>query len=181
MHQHRHGDLVGLWPTSRHTPDATPGALHEGAAASRWQMQQGGRGRAPLILIVEDNRDSGEVLALLLQMAGFDVELALSAYEALDAVRRRQPTLVISDIYMPGLNGFDLATMLREEEGFEHVPLVALSGGNSAIDEHRATCSGFSRYLRKPVDPESLQQLLVALLDRRREPRRYDGPDRRGE
>jgi CheY-like chemotaxis protein len=144
------------------------------------QAEPGWQGRAPLILIVEDNRDSAEVLALLLQMAGFEVELALSAYEALEAVRRRQPTLVISDIYMPGLNGFDLATLLREVDGFEHVPLVALSGGNSAIDEHRASRCGFNRYLRKPVNPDSLQALLGHLLDRRRSRHPgYGGPERR--
>jgi len=138
-------------------------------------------GRAPLILIVEDNRDSAEVLALLLQMAGFEVQLALSAYEALEAVRTRQPTLVITDIYMPGLNGFDLATRLREREGFEHVPLVALSGGNAAIDEQLAGRCGFDRYLSKPVNPDMLQALLVRLLDRRRDRQPgYGGPERRG-
>jgi CheY-like chemotaxis protein len=162
-----------------HMPGLGGQGGHDARAAAA-HAQQGWGGRAPLILVVEDNRDSGEVLALLLQMAGFDVELVMSAYEALEAVRRRPPTLIISDIYMPGLNGFDLATMLREEEGFEHIPMVALSGGNSAIDEQRAGCSGFTRYLRKPVDPESLQRLLVALLDRRRERRDYGGPDRRG-
>jgi CheY-like chemotaxis protein len=151
-----------------------PDIQHHQDPATGWQ------GRAPLILVVADSRDSAEVLALLLQMAGFEVEVAMSAYEALEAARRRQPTLVISDIYMPGLNGFCLATRLRELDGFEHVPLVALSGGNSAVDEQRANRCGFSRYLSKPVNPDSLQSLLGHLLDRRRSRQPdYGGADRR--
>ena len=115
------------------------------------------------ILIVDDTRAAGYVLGKLLETMGQQVRTATDAAAALEIVRRERPDLVISDIGMPDMDGYELARRLRKEPGLERLLLVALTGYGQDSDKERAKQSGFDYHLVKPVSLEALQGLLASL------------------
>ena len=117
------------------------------------------------ILIVDDTRAAGYVLGRLLEKMGQQVCTATDAAEALECVRREHPDVVISDIGMPGIDGYELARRLRKEPHSERLILVALTGYGQATDKQRAKAAGFDYHLVKPVGLEALQALLASLPD----------------
>jgi CheY-like chemotaxis protein len=117
------------------------------------------------ILIVDDTRSAGYVLGRLLETMGQQVCTATDATEALEIVRRECPDLVISDIGMPNIDGYELARRLRKEPESERLILVALTGYGQETDKQRAKAAGFDYHLVKPVSLETLQALLASLPD----------------
>lgn len=115
------------------------------------------------VLVVDDTRAAGYVLSKLLETMGQQVCNTQDASEALESVRRERPDLVISDIAMPNMNGYELARRLRLEPGMEDVVLVALTGYGQESDRQRAKEAGFDYHLVKPVSLEALQDLLASL------------------
>jgi PAS domain S-box-containing protein len=115
------------------------------------------------ILIVDDTRAAGYVLGKLLETMGQQVCTAHNAATALESARRERPDLVISDIGMPGMDGYELARRLRREPGLEGLILVALTGYGQDRDKQRAKASGFDYHLVKPVGLKALQDLLASL------------------
>jgi PAS domain S-box-containing protein len=113
------------------------------------------------ILIIEDNRDCAQSLQLLLELLGHEVRVAYSGTEGVQAATEWQPNVVISDIGLPGLNGFGVAEALRRDCGTASAFLIALTGYGSDEDHRRALASGFDQHLTKPVDPAVLEDLLV--------------------
>jgi CheY-like chemotaxis protein len=114
------------------------------------------------LLVVDDHPDAGEMLAVLLRCWGHDVELALDGPSALASVERRRPDLVLLDIGLPGMSGYDVAERLRSRPELRDVLLVALTGYGQPEDKLRAARAGFAHHLVKPVDPAALQKLLAA-------------------
>ena len=112
------------------------------------------------ILVVDDTRASGYVLGRLLETMGQQVCTATDATEALESVRRERPDLVISDIGMPNIDGYELARRLRKEPDSERLILVALTGYGQETDKQQAKAAGFDYHLVKPVSLEALQALL---------------------
>ncbi len=102
------------------------------------------------VLIVDDSRDVVYTLGSLLRRMGQDVSTAADAAEALQQVRRERPDVVISDIGMPDIDGYQFARLLRNEPGMEGVVLVALTGYGQDSDRERALAAGFDRHLVKP-------------------------------
>ena len=115
------------------------------------------------ILVVDDTRAAGYVLGKLLETMGQQMHTVTDAAAALDRVRRERPDLVISDIGMPNMDGYELARRLRNEPGMEGVLLVALTGYGQDSDKQRAKEAGFDYHLVKPVSLEALQDLLASL------------------
>lgn len=115
------------------------------------------------ILIVDDTRAAGYVLGKLLEKMGHQVRAVNDGAAALESVRSDRPDLVISDIAMPNMDGYELARHLREESGLEGLLLVALTGYGRDSDRQRATEAGFDYHLVKPVSLEALQDLLATL------------------
>lgn len=115
------------------------------------------------ILIVDDAPDVTEMLATFLQHAGFDTVMAFSGAEALEVARTEQLEMVISDIGMPGMNGYDLAIALRALPEYRNVPLIAVSGFSMYDDKDRALESGFDAHMVKPINPMSLLDLIKRL------------------
>jgi PAS domain S-box-containing protein len=115
------------------------------------------------VLIVDDNRDSAESLGMLMKLAGHRVCIALDGPAALESVRTFQPTIVLLDIEMPDMNGYEVARRIREQPNTQHVLLVAMTGYASEADRHRCHEAGFDHYLVKPIDYDALQRLLVAV------------------
>ena len=113
------------------------------------------------ILVVDDNVDAADSLALLLGMEGHDVRVAHDGPAALAAVEAEPPDLVFLDIGMPVMNGYDVARRLRQRPGLEHLLLVAMTGWGQEEDRRRSQEAGFDHHLVKPVEPDALHQLLA--------------------
>ena len=108
------------------------------------------------VLVVDDAPDVTELLALLMSHAGYEVAMAFSATEAFDAARAGHFDAVISDIGMPGMNGYQLAEALRALPGYESTPLIAVTGFTHLEDRERARRAGFDDFLHKPINPSDL-------------------------
>jgi len=115
------------------------------------------------ILVVDDNRDSAESLALLLRLSGHEVRTAHDGLEAVAAVAAFRPELVLLDIGLPKLNGYEAALRIRKLPDGEDVKLVALSGWGQEADRRRSEEVGFDVHLVKPVDPETLTRLVATI------------------
>jgi signal transduction histidine kinase/ActR/RegA family two-component response regulator len=131
------------------------------------------------ILIVDDTRAAGFILGKLLEKMGQQVHTATDAAAALDWVRRGRPDLVISDIAMPNMDGYELARQLRNAPGTEGLLLVALTGYGQDSDKQRAKDAGFDYHLVKPVSLEALQDLLASLPASREEVNSENNQQRR--
>jgi len=131
------------------------------AADTQTSRIQPGVGKTALV--VDDVADVTEMLAVLLSHAGYDVVTAASARAALDAARQRQFDVVISDIGMPEMNGYQLAREMRTLPGYETVPMVAVTGYSMFDDKERSTNAGFNAHMTKPIDPRALLDLIEQL------------------
>jgi CheY-like chemotaxis protein len=108
------------------------------------------------VLVVDDAPDVTEMLALVMSYAGYQVATALSAAEAFDAARGGRFDAIISDIGMPGMNGYQLAEALRALPAYETIPLIAVTGFTMYDDRERARRAGFDDFLTKPINPADL-------------------------
>ncbi len=113
------------------------------------------------ILVVDDNRDSAESLGALLQLLGHDIHLAYDGQTALEAARSLRPQVVVLDIGMPGMSGYEVARRLRQQAEFRTLPLVALTGWGQEEDRRRSEEAGFNYHVVKPVDLDVLGKLLA--------------------
>ena len=120
----------------------------------------------PRILIVDDTEDITDMFGLLLEQAGYDVVTMFSAPAAFDVARAERFDLVIADIGMPGVSGYDLAAQLRALPEYRDVPLIAVTGFAEYDDRPQALTSGFNEFLRKPVAPNLLVETVARLLHR---------------
>jgi CheY-like chemotaxis protein len=112
------------------------------------------------ILIADDNRDAADTMGMLLELGGHEVIIAHSGNQALQLGRERRPDVVILDIGMPDLNGYDVARTARNEDWGKSAYLIALTGWGQAEDKERARLAGFDRHLTKPVDPDLVEEIL---------------------
>lgn len=115
------------------------------------------------VLVVDDNIDAGDTLALVLDMLGAEVRVARSGEEALAVFPVYQPSVVLLDIGMPGMNGYEVARAIRKRFASQHAVLVALTGWGQEDDRERAREAGFKHHVVKPVEIDALQQLLLSL------------------
>jgi CheY-like chemotaxis protein len=115
------------------------------------------------VLIVDDNPDGAGSLATLLELSGHRTERAHDGVEAVEAAERFRPEVVLLDIGLPKLNGYDVCRRIRAQPWGQDVLLVAVTGLGQDEDERRSREAGFDRHLVKPVDYDALAQLLAAL------------------
>ncbi len=120
--------------------------------------------RSRRILVVDDNVASANSMALLLKYMKQTVHTSYNAFSALEAARSFRPDIVLADIGLPQMNGFEFARQLRLMPEFESTLLVAVTGyGQSGVAE-AAKAAGFDRYLVKPVNPHELEQLIASAV-----------------
>ena len=115
------------------------------------------------VLIVDDNVDTAESLAMLLRFYGHEVWAVHTGPKALEVARAEQPNVVLLDIGLPGMDGYEVARLLRQQEELRDVCLVAMTGYGQEKDRQRSDAAGFDDHLVKPVDPAKLQDLLAEL------------------
>ncbi len=118
----------------------------------------------PRVLVVDDAPDVTEMIGMLMSYAGYEVVTAFSATEAFDAARTDRFDVVISDIGMPGMNGYELAEALRALPAYQSVPLIAVTGFSMYDDRARALSSGFNDFLTKPISPGHLLDVVKRLV-----------------
>jgi PAS domain S-box-containing protein len=113
------------------------------------------------ILVVDDNTDSAETLAKLLRLTGHETWLAYDGLQAIEAAEQFRPDLVLLDIGLPRLNGFDACRRIREHVWGRDMVLVALTGWGQEGDRRKTKDAGFDHHMTKPVDYNALMHLLV--------------------
>ena len=137
------------------------------AAASEHADEAGREEAAPeagqQVLIVEDSPDTLAFLSAIFQQKGCNVMAASSAPEALKLAADNRPTVIISDIGMPGMDGYELLKELRRLPGLNRVPAIAISGYAMDEDRERAAAAGFTAHVAKPVDVDDLFALIQKL------------------
>lgn len=115
------------------------------------------------ILVVDDNYDAAEVLSLLLESMGFSAQVVNSGPAALAAIPDYQPNVLLLDIGMPGMNGYEVARRIRAQPQFNDIKLVALTGWGQEEDRRFSQDAGFDYHLTKPVDSRILRDLITSL------------------
>ena len=143
-----------------------PGSLENPWPAPSTQDEPGEKaGKQPRALVVDDAPDVSEMLGMMLQLSGYDVTVASSATEALSYAGSIQFDVVVSDIGMPVMNGYELAQHLRALPAYSAVPMIAVTGFSRYDDGTRALQSGFDAHLTKPIDPMTLVDLIGRLRE----------------
>jgi CheY-like chemotaxis protein/two-component sensor histidine kinase len=114
------------------------------------------------VLIADDNVDAAESLAILLRLSGHSVVVAHDGIAALRLASCERPDVVVLDIGMPGMNGYEVARSLRGEDWGRSLRLIAVTGWGQDEDKRRAAAAGFDTHLTKPFEPEHLEALVGA-------------------
>ena len=115
------------------------------------------------ILVVDDNRDAAESMRMILNLLGADVQVANDGPQALDAFEAYRPAVVLLDIGMPGMDGYEVARIIRAKHPERRAAIVALTGWGQEDDRRRSRESGFDHHLVKPADIGALRALLASL------------------
>lgn len=113
------------------------------------------------ILVVDDNADAADTLEALLRIEGFTVTVAYDGAAAVEAVRENPPEIVLMDIGMPRMDGYEAARRIRQQDS--GIRLIALTGWGQELDRQRAEAAGFNMHFVKPVDLERLLTTINAV------------------
>jgi CheY-like chemotaxis protein len=113
------------------------------------------------ILIVDDNVDSGEAMSIIFELWGHEVRTSESGAGALALLEHFTPDVAFVDIGLPDIDGYELASRLREKNELRSLRLIALTGYGTAADRQRARAAGFDHHVVKPAEPHRLAELLA--------------------
>jgi CheY-like chemotaxis protein/anti-sigma regulatory factor (Ser/Thr protein kinase) len=133
-------------------PDAAPAVTAAAAAAGQSK-----------ILVVDDNGDAADTLAMLLSLSGFEAQVAYTPSEALNRMKAFDPEVAVLDIGLPEMDGYELARRLRQGTPPFQGKLIALTGYGQQQDVENAMSAGFDAHLTKPVEPDKLLELIARL------------------
>ena len=115
------------------------------------------------VMVVDDNVDAAQSLAMLLRMTGHDVHMAYDGPSALAAALAVRPDVMLLDIGLPGLSGYEVATRIREHATLKNIALIALTGYGQEADRQSSRDAGFDHHLVKPADFGEVQRILAAV------------------
>ena len=116
------------------------------------------------ILLVDDNSDAADSLGMILQLEGHQVEVSYQSHGVIERVHAFKPDIVLLDIWLPDVNGYDIARAIRASADARDVRLVALTGYGQLEDRKKSRLAGFDDHLVKPVEPAMLQHVLNAAV-----------------
>ena len=112
------------------------------------------------VLIVDDDSDHADMLSMLLENSGYDSHVCHDAKICLTAVQRLRPDVVLLDIGMPGMTGYEIAEAIKRDDDLQHIRLFALTGHGLPLDRLQTKMSGFDQHLLKPVAFNDLESML---------------------
>ena len=126
--------------------------------------------------MVEDNPEAAESLMMILELLGHQARVVHDGRTAIEAARANLPDVMLIDIGLPGMNGYEVAQAIRRDATLKHLVLVALTGYGLSEDKARAMAAGFDHHLVKPVDLDALQELVerVGLREKKRSSAGHD-------
>jgi CheY-like chemotaxis protein len=136
--------------------------MYDKSSAPQAKLSAGPPFRGTRVLVVNDSADNVESMALVLRLYGHEVYTALGGAAALETARAKRPDVVLLDISMPEMNGYEVARKLREMFRSE-IKLIALTAHGFEEDRSCSRDAGFDRHLVKPADPEKLEKLIREL------------------
>ena len=143
----------------------SPAKTSPSRPSTRVSKQDNSNGLArQTVLVVDDVSDVTEMIALFLKHAGYEVATANSAGSALELAGDQNFDLIISDIGMPEMNGYELAQSLRALTNYQSTPLIAVTGYTEYDDRGRSLRAGFDAHLTKPINPSQLLELVGLLI-----------------
>lgn len=148
--------VVRVPALSASAPISPPKAIDESKKATT----------ARRVLVVDDNRDAAESLAVFLQLSGHAVHTAYDGIEAIEAAEKFRPDLVLLDIGMPNLNGYEACRRIRDTAWGKDMTVIAQTGWGQEDDKRRTRDAGFDDHLVKPVDPLAVVKIVAALKSR---------------
>jgi two-component system cell cycle response regulator DivK len=118
------------------------------------------------VLLVEDDQDGRRMYAEWLTEAGFLVDQAHNGLQALERARESQPNVVVTDLKIPGIDGFELTRRLKRDPRTSHIPVLAVTGYAAfASDPDRAQRAGCAAVLQKPCSPEDLEAAIRSVIE----------------
>ena len=116
------------------------------------------------VLVVEDNLDNYELVRTILEMVGYDTFLAINGRDGVDAARKQKPDLVLMDMSMPEMDGWDATKRIRENPETAQIPIIALTVHTLPLEMKRALDAGVDAYLPKPYDAGQLIRVVEGTL-----------------
>jgi DNA-binding response OmpR family regulator len=121
----------------------------------------------PTILVADDEEDLRELVSYRLSRSGYEVVEAVDGQEALELATERTPDLMVLDVMMPRLDGYELTRRVREQDALRSVPVILLTARSQETDVSRGFDVGADDYLKKPFNPDELVARVRAVLGRR--------------
>jgi CheY-like chemotaxis protein len=115
------------------------------------------------MLVVDDDSDTTESLAMILRRMGNEIQTAHDGLEAVQAAATFRPAVVLLDIGLPKINGYEAAKLIRDKMANQKVVIIAMTGWGQQDDKRRALEAGFDHHLTKPVEPAALSRLLALI------------------
>lgn len=122
------------------------------------------KGSARKILVVEDNQDNREMVVKVLKFNGYEVIEAVDGEEGIEKAKTEAPALILLDIYLPKMDGYEVAKRLKGDTGLKDIPVIALTAHAMKGHREQALAAGFDGYISKPIDirelPKQIEQFL---------------------
>lgn len=119
------------------------------------------------VLVVDDNADFADSLSMLLRKHGYDAQLCVDAKDCIPAVAHWHPDIVLLDLGMPKITGYEIAEKIKLHPEWQHIPLVAVTGHGQPLDRLQTDIRAFDQHLVKPVNFKELDTILKAVQKKR--------------
>jgi CheY-like chemotaxis protein len=121
------------------------------------------------ILVVEDNEGNLELMRVVLEMAGHEVIVTSSADVGLLAARKTTPDLILMDMHLPGMDGYEATRIIKKDESLKHIPVIAVTAITDRSDEERVRSCGCEGFIAKPVNTRKLPDQVAGFLKERKQ------------
>jgi two-component system cell cycle response regulator DivK len=122
------------------------------------------KGSSQKILIVEDNQDNRELVVKVLKLTGYHVTEAVDGEEAIEKARAENPDLILMDLFIPKIDGYEVTKRLKDDKDLKHIPVIALTAQAMKGDMELALDAGCDGYMPKPIDVRELPKQIKRFL-----------------
>jgi len=117
------------------------------------------------VLVVDDNQDQARSLSMLLEDSGYDSHMCHNSQDCMEFIDRLRPDVVLLDLGMPGVTGFEIAEVIKKEDDLRHIQLLAVTGHGLPLDRLQTKLIGFEQHFLKPIDFEELEKYLKSIQE----------------